>query len=197
MGDFVMGISDGSRRVVAEQFTDTQSKGPRRDPRRDKIIQRTCVLAFLVLLGLTVAVRWTQIDRVAVLQPAAAQAEQPAAEQAAAAAAPVVEVEQPAAAAAQKPALTCAAPMEHTELWGDVVVPGFGPGAATAASPAECCELCACTRGCNVWVACSNEQACQKQCWLKWQVRLCAEPVTPLNSTYCHILSYTVCDSTP
>ena len=56
---------------------------------------------------------------------------------------------------------------EHTEYDGAVMVPGVGNGATTAKSPSECCNLCATTRGCNVWVACTH-QWCGGQCWLKW-----------------------------
>jgi hypothetical protein len=55
----------------------------------------------------------------------------------------------------------------HTEYDGAVMVPGVGSGKTVSASPAECCELCAKTRGCNVWVACTH-QWCGSQCWLKW-----------------------------
>ena len=55
----------------------------------------------------------------------------------------------------------------NTEYDGVVMVPGSGPGATSSASVAECCELCAKTRGCNVWVACTNPW-CGNQCWLKW-----------------------------
>jgi len=47
------------------------------------------------------------------------------------------------------------------------MVPGSGPGATVSSSPAECCALCAKTRGCNVWVACTDPW-CGNQCWLKW-----------------------------
>ena len=58
-------------------------------------------------------------------------------------------------------------PKEHRDLDGAVMVPGAGPGALSL-SPHACCEECAKTRGCNVYVACSNEQNCGRQCWLKW-----------------------------
>ena len=47
------------------------------------------------------------------------------------------------------------------------MVPGSGDGATVSSSPAECCALCAKTRGCNVWVACTDKW-CGNQCWLKW-----------------------------
>jgi hypothetical protein len=55
-----------------------------------------------------------------------------------------------------------------------VMVPGSGPGATVSSSPAECCSLCARTRGCNVWVACTDPW-CGSQCWLKW----IADPSNP------------------
>ena len=55
----------------------------------------------------------------------------------------------------------------HTEYDGAVMVPGSGPGATVSTSVAECCALCSKTRGCNVWVACTNPW-CGNQCWLKW-----------------------------
>ena len=61
----------------------------------------------------------------------------------------------------------CAAAKEHTEYDGAVMVPGSGPGATVVGSPAECCALCAKTRGCNIWVACTHTW-CGHQCWLKW-----------------------------
>lgn len=56
---------------------------------------------------------------------------------------------------------------EHRDLDGAVMVPGWGPGALSL-PPERCCAECAKTRGCNVWVACMDEKACGKQCWLKW-----------------------------
>mmetsp|Transcript_13973 Transcript_13973/g.47294 ORF Transcript_13973/g.47294 Transcript_13973/m.47294 type:complete len:238 (-) Transcript_13973:369-1082(-) len=47
--------------------------------------------------------------------------------------------------------------------------PGSGPGAVAAATRGECCAECQRTRGCNAWVHCMDEAACQQQCWLKWQ----------------------------
>ena len=47
------------------------------------------------------------------------------------------------------------------------MVPGVGAGSTHSRSPAECCALCAKTRGCNVWVACTHPW-CGSQCWLKW-----------------------------
>jgi len=47
------------------------------------------------------------------------------------------------------------------------MVPGTGAGATKSKSPSDCCALCANTRGCNVWVACTNPW-CGDQCWLKW-----------------------------
>lgn len=47
------------------------------------------------------------------------------------------------------------------------MVPGVGVGATVSASPADCCKLCVNTRGCNVWVACTDPW-CGNQCWLKW-----------------------------
>ena len=56
---------------------------------------------------------------------------------------------------------------EHTEYDGNVMVPGNGVGATVSTSPSDCCNLCAKTRGCNVWVACAGGW-CGNQCWLKW-----------------------------
>ena len=61
----------------------------------------------------------------------------------------------------------CGEAREHTEYDGAVMVPGSGPGATSSSSVADCCALCAKTRGCNVWVACTHSW-CGKQCWLKW-----------------------------
>ena len=58
-------------------------------------------------------------------------------------------------------------PKPHVELDGAVVRDGIGPKGLSLA-PAECCEACRTTRGCNVWVACADPNACQSQCWLKW-----------------------------
>ena len=55
----------------------------------------------------------------------------------------------------------------HTEYDGAVMVPGSGAGATVSKSPADCCALCARTRGCNIWVACTHSW-CGNQCWLKW-----------------------------
>ena len=57
--------------------------------------------------------------------------------------------------------------LAHTEYDGSVMVPGSGPGATKVSSVAECCDLCAKTRGCNVWVGCTHTW-CGNQCWLKW-----------------------------
>ena len=73
-----------------------------------------------------------------------------------------------------KPAESCSAAKEHTEYDGSVMVPGAGPGATVSTSPAECCALCQKTRGCNVWVACTDPW-CGNQCWLKWA----ADPSKP------------------
>ena len=56
---------------------------------------------------------------------------------------------------------------EHIEYDGAVMVPGSGPGATVSKSPADCCKLCQATRGCNVWVGCTDPW-CGNQCWLKW-----------------------------
>ena len=64
------------------------------------------------------------------------------------------------------PAETCQGSV-HTEYDGAVMVPGTGPGATVSKSPADCCALCARTRGCNTWVACTHPW-CGTQCWLKW-----------------------------
>ena len=56
---------------------------------------------------------------------------------------------------------------EHTEYDGSVMVPGSGPGSTVSTSTKSCCELCANTRGCNLWVACTDPW-CGNQCWLKW-----------------------------
>ena len=61
----------------------------------------------------------------------------------------------------------CGVIQPHTEYDGAVMVPGTGPGAAVSSSVADCCALCAKTRGCNVWVACTHSW-CGNQCWLKW-----------------------------
>lgn len=71
-----------------------------------------------------------------------------------------------AAAASEPTAGTCIG-KAHVEYDGAVMVPGMGPGATVSSSPAECCALCADTRGCNIWVACTHEW-CRSQCWLKW-----------------------------
>lgn len=55
----------------------------------------------------------------------------------------------------------------HTEYDGAVMVPGTGVGATVSKSPADCCRLCQTTRGCNIWVACTDAW-CGDQCWLKW-----------------------------
>jgi cyclophilin family peptidyl-prolyl cis-trans isomerase len=65
-------------------------------------------------------------------------------------------------------AATGAVGTPHAELWGDVVVAGAGgEGGNSAASAVACCASCAATRGCNVWVWCSDAAACGNQCWLK------------------------------
>ncbi len=71
-------------------------------------------------------------------------------------------------------ASSCGAGREHFEYDGAVIVPGMGKGGLSL-TPAECCQRCAETRGCNVWVACIRERSCGKQCWLKWT----ADPSRP------------------
>jgi hypothetical protein len=127
-------------------------------------VQRGALVAFAVLMLLVLASRGMQLDwltRIAERQTAGASAS--------AALAPAARQAAPTAAAAAPRTLTCT-PMENTELWGDVVKPGLGPGAVVAATAAECCDACARTHGCNAWVYCSDERACQQQCWLKWQI---------------------------
>lgn len=67
-------------------------------------------------------------------------------------------------------ALTGAVGQPRTELWGDVVVSGAGAGTTaghSAPSAAACCAACEATRGCNVFVWCSDAASCGQQCWLK------------------------------
>lgn len=150
-------------------------------------VQRSCVLVFLLLLLVFFAGRRAQVDRI---RPAGAREAMPAgAAQRAAETAPAAQSFDAAADAIAQPVpFSCAVSMEHTELWGDVVKPGTGPGSVVAPTAADCCELCARTRGCNTWVACSNAEACGQQCWLKWQsnpaepVRHSTSPTTPWTS---------------
>ncbi|KAG2487798.1 hypothetical protein HYH03_013642 [Edaphochlamys debaryana] len=61
---------------------------------------------------------------------------------------------------------------EHNEYHGDVVMWGERNMKATAA---ECCQSCADTPGCNIWVFCPRDQGCgytnpprpKGECWLK------------------------------
>jgi hypothetical protein len=71
---------------------------------------------------------------------------------------------------------SCAAMQAHTELEGAVVQDGYGPRGLSL-SPAACCAACGATRGCNVWVACSDASRCGQQCWLKWAADPARTPV--------------------
>ncbi|GAX72730.1 hypothetical protein CEUSTIGMA_g186.t1 [Chlamydomonas eustigma] len=58
----------------------------------------------------------------------------------------------------------------HSEFWGEVVKPGISSGqnkGLQTASAGDCCKECQATRGCNVWVWCSDAGSCGTQCWLK------------------------------
>jgi cyclophilin family peptidyl-prolyl cis-trans isomerase len=143
------------------------------------VLVLVCVLLAL-LLGVLVC-----LTRVAPAE-AVSRAAPPAAERppAAALAAPQALAQ----AATHPPEPLVCQPMEHTELWGDVMRPGIGPGATHAPTAAECCALCSTTRGCNVWVSCSDAGACGSACWLKWQadptavVKHAASAATPWTS---------------
>lgn len=126
---------------------------------RQRAIQKASLLVSALVFVIFLASQWAQVSR---LTQAPLRSAEPA---------PPPELA-PHAAEPARPAaapLSCAEPMEHTELWGEVVKPGTGPGATVAPTAADCCALCATTRGCNVWVACSDARACGEQCWLKWQ----------------------------
>ncbi|KAG8465999.1 hypothetical protein KFE25_005569 [Diacronema lutheri] len=152
-------------------------------------VRRACLLLSALLVVLALAGRWAQVDRVPHAPPAEvhASAAAEAEPRQASTSAPSGSEPTPAPRLARA-ALTCTSPMEHTELWGDVVAPGTGPGAVVAPTAGECCEACARTRGCNAWVSCSDERACGRQCWLKWQldptkiVTHAASPGTPWTS---------------
>jgi len=62
---------------------------------------------------------------------------------------------------------SCSAARAHTDLEGAVVADGYGPRGFSL-PPAACCATCAATRGCNIWVSCSDVSKCGQQCWLKW-----------------------------
>ena len=70
----------------------------------------------------------------------------------------------------------CATVQPQTDLEGAVVVDGVG-ARGLSLEPARCCAKCLETRGCNVWVACSDAAACGEQCWLKWAATPLSAPI--------------------
>ena len=79
-------------------------------------------------------------------------------------------VAEPPASLCAPDAVTGVVGQPRTEIWGDVVLSGVGAGTTaghSAPSAAACCEACEATRGCNVFVWCSDAAACGQQCWLK------------------------------
>lgn len=83
------------------------------------------------------------------------------------------------AALRASPPPRCGVGERNVEYWGDVVE--ANDPARKTATAAECCDRCAATRGCNLWVHCSVEDAggeaawCDGQCWLK----RCDDPTEP------------------
>ena len=70
----------------------------------------------------------------------------------------------------------CVPVQPQTDLDGAVVVDGVG-ARGLSLDPARCCAKCLETRGCNVWVACSDAAACGEQCWLKWSETPLSAPI--------------------